>query len=60
MTNNTQVKYFMPTFYLSHALAYLGEKMIEWACMVQGDGPYGPFETISDEELEKRLNEMKK
>lgn len=57
---NIQVKYFMPTFYLSHALAYLGEKMIEWACMVQGDGPYGPFETISDEELEKRLNDMKK
>lgn len=53
-------KYLTPTFYLSHALAYLGEKMIEWACWVQGESPFGPFETISDEELEKRLEEMNK
>lgn len=53
-------KYMMPTFYVSHALAYLGEKMIEWACWTQGNSIHGPFETISDEELEKRLSEMKK
>lgn len=51
------VQYLMPSYFLSHALVHLGNwcyKASEW---IQGDDPNGPWQTLTDEEFEKKMAE---
>lgn len=51
------IQYLMPSYFLSHALVHLGNwcyKASEW---VQGDDTNGPWQTLTDEEFEKKMAE---